>query len=147
RAAAARHPRRPGPCRAAVGSGAHGNRVQLAGNRQACLRGDFQPRYPAHHGNCPLFGVPHCRGQSGRGPALRLAGSAHPTVRGWMNARRFGKLEITGGAMVLGLVVVALLAPALAPYDPTRAVAPTYGDPGAPSLAFPMGTDELGRDV
>ena len=38
-------------------------------------------------------------------------------------------------------------APRLAPYDPTRAVATTYGDPGRPSAAFPLGTDELGRDV
>ena len=49
--------------------------------------------------------------------------------------------------MVLGLVAVAIFAPWLAPHDPTRAVAATFGDPGAPSLAFPMGTDELGRDV
>ena len=64
-----------------------------------------------------------------------------------MNARGFGKLEMIGGAMVLGLVAVAIFAPLLAPHDPTRAVAATYGDPGAPSLAFPMGTDQLGRDV
>src|SRR5215469_12416024 len=64
-----------------------------------------------------------------------------------MKARGFGKLEIIGGAMVLGLVVVAIFAPLLAPHDPTRAVAATYGDPGAPSLGFPMGTDQLGRDV
>ncbi len=56
-------------------------------------------------------------------------------------------LALTGGAMVASLLIVALLAPVLAPHDPTRAVAPTYGDPGAPSLAFPLGTDELGRDV
>ncbi len=64
-----------------------------------------------------------------------------------MNGRGFGKLEIAGAAMVLSLVIVAVFAPALAPHDPTRAVAATYGDPGAPSLAFPMGTDQLGRDV
>lgn len=56
-------------------------------------------------------------------------------------------LALIGGAMVASLLVVALLAPVLAPHDPTRAVAPTYGDPGAPSFAFPLGTDELGRDV
>src|ERR1700677_3105422 len=54
---------------------------------------------------------------------------------------------LVGAAMVLSLVLAALFAPRLAPYDPTRAVAPTYGDPGAPSAAFPLGTDELGRDV
>jgi peptide/nickel transport system permease protein len=49
--------------------------------------------------------------------------------------------------MVASLFLIAIFAPWLAPHDPTRAVAPTFGDPGAPSLAFPMGTDELGRDV
>src|SRR5271165_3592679 len=61
--------------------------------------------------------------------------------------RRLNAMELVGGALVLSLVLAALFAPRLAPYDPTRAVAPTYGDPGAPSAAFPLGTDELGRDV
>jgi peptide/nickel transport system permease protein len=49
--------------------------------------------------------------------------------------------------MVLSVVIVAITAPVLAPHDPTRAVATTYGDPGFPSRSFPLGTDELGRDV
>jgi peptide/nickel transport system permease protein len=57
------------------------------------------------------------------------------------------RIETLGAAMVISLLVVAIFAPWLAPHDPTRAVAATYGDPGAPSLAFPMGTDQLGRDV
>ncbi|HJU27740.1 MAG TPA: ABC transporter permease, partial [Candidatus Binataceae bacterium] len=60
---------------------------------------------------------------------------------------RLNSMEIAGGLMVLVLVAVALLAPFIAPYDPTRAVANTFGDPGAPSRAFPLGTDQLGRDV
>ena len=60
---------------------------------------------------------------------------------------RASRMELVGGAMVLVLVAVALTAPVLAPHDPTRAVAPTYGDPGFPSASFPLGTDELGRDV
>ena len=64
-----------------------------------------------------------------------------------MNLRRMFTLETIGAAMVASLMLVAIFAPWLAPHDPTRAVAPTFGDPGAPSLAFPMGTDELGRDV
>jgi peptide/nickel transport system permease protein len=60
---------------------------------------------------------------------------------------RMGGLEMLGGVMVAGLLFVALAAPLLAPHDPTAAVAPTYGEPGPPSLAFPLGTDELGRDV
>jgi len=64
-----------------------------------------------------------------------------------MSARRWLTLEGVGATMVASLFVIAIFAPLLAPHDPTRAVAPTFGDPGAPSLAFPMGTDELGRDV
>ena len=64
-----------------------------------------------------------------------------------MNRRRVMTLENVGAAMVAVLVIVAIFAPWLAPHDPTIVVAPTFGDPGTPSLAFPMGTDELGRDV
>ncbi len=61
--------------------------------------------------------------------------------------RRAGTMELVGGAMVLSLLAVALFAPWLAPHNPIRAVAPTFGNPAPPSWAFPMGTDELGRDV
>jgi peptide/nickel transport system permease protein len=63
-----------------------------------------------------------------------------------MNGRA-GAMELAGGAMVALLLATAIFAPAIAPHDPTRAVAQTFGDPGRPSLAFPLGTDELGRDV
>jgi len=56
-------------------------------------------------------------------------------------------METAGALMVLSLAMVALFAPELAPHDPVRAVAATFGDPGAPSRAFPLGTDQLGRDV
>lgn len=64
-----------------------------------------------------------------------------------MKARRINRLEFVGGAMVLSLVIVAALAPLIAPHDPARAVAATFGDPAGPSLRFPLGTDQLGRDV
>lgn len=60
---------------------------------------------------------------------------------------RLSAMELIGAAIVLSLLVTALFAPALAPHDPTRAVAASFGDPGAPSPAFVLGTDELGRDV
>jgi peptide/nickel transport system permease protein len=60
---------------------------------------------------------------------------------------RLNTMESIGLIMVLTIVVLAIFAPWLAPYDPTRAVAPTFGDPGAPSRLFPLGTDQLGRDV
>jgi peptide/nickel transport system permease protein len=64
-----------------------------------------------------------------------------------MRYSRLLTLEGIGASMVVSLFLIAIFAPWLAPHDPTRAVAPTFGDPGAPSIAFPMGTDELGRDV
>ncbi len=64
-----------------------------------------------------------------------------------MKRRGASTMEAAGAAMVLVLAAVALLAPLLAPYDPTRAVAPNFGNPGSPSASFPLGTDALGRDV
>ena len=56
-------------------------------------------------------------------------------------------METAGTLMVVSLAVVAIFAPWLAPYDPTRAVAETFGDPAAPSRMYLLGTDQLGRDV
>lgn len=60
---------------------------------------------------------------------------------------KLNPMEAVGAAMVLSLVATALFAPDLAPHDPAQAAAATFGDPGAPSRAFLLGTDELGRDV
>ena len=55
-----------------------------------------------------------------------------------MNRSRVMTLENVGAAMVAVLVIVAIFAPWLAPHDPTIVVAPTFGDPGTPSLVFPI---------
>ncbi len=60
---------------------------------------------------------------------------------------RANAMEIVGAAMVVSLIFVALFAPVLAPHDPTRAVANSFGDPWPPSWKFPLGTDALGRDI
>jgi peptide/nickel transport system permease protein len=52
---------------------------------------------------------------------------------------------LLGGGVVLLLILLALLAPAIAPYDPID-VDPSQGLE-APSLKHWMGTDDLGRDV
>jgi peptide/nickel transport system permease protein len=49
--------------------------------------------------------------------------------------------------MVALLCCVALLAPWLAPFDPLKAVAESFGEPFAPHWPYWLGTDELGRDV
>jgi peptide/nickel transport system permease protein len=56
-------------------------------------------------------------------------------------------LAWVGAGMITLLVLVATLAPVLAPFNPLRAVADSIGDPFAPGRPFFFGTDELGRDV
>ena len=59
-------------------------------------------------------------------------------------ARRNPRM-IVGGAMVVAWLLIALLAPVVAPYDPIKV---TVGDAlRSPSLAHLLGTDDLGRDV
>ena len=50
-----------------------------------------------------------------------------------------------GLSIVLGLIVVALLAPLIAPYDPTQIAAGSRLEP--PSLQHLFGTDNYGRDI
>jgi len=64
-------------------------------------------------------------------PALRLFRSAPPTAR-------FGMV------VILLFAMMALLAPIVAPYGETQIVAGAY-EPW--SLAYPLGTDNLGRDM
>jgi len=62
-------------------------------------------------------------------------------------ARRQEVLGWVGGAMVLALAVVAVVAPWAAPFDPLAAVADSIGEPFAPDATYWLGTDELGRDL
>ena len=53
---------------------------------------------------------------------------------------------IAVGALLSGLIVLlAVFAPLIAPYDPTAQIAQPLLRPGTPG--FPLGTDEVGRDV
>ncbi len=62
----------------------------------------------------------------------------------WRRLRR-DKLAMVGMSIVFLLILVALFAPWLAPYDPTAMDA---GNRLAwPSLAHPLGTDNFGRDL
>ena len=59
-------------------------------------------------------------------------------------------LGAVSAVIILGLVVVAILAPVLAPRDPYQFNLNERGLPirmQAPTAAFPLGTDPLGRDV
>ncbi|WP_245903505.1 ABC transporter permease [Humitalea rosea] len=58
-------------------------------------------------------------------------------------ARR--RVSLVAGAIVLCFIAMALLAPLIAPYDPTKASFMLVRK--APSAAHWLGTDEVGRDV
>jgi peptide/nickel transport system permease protein len=62
----------------------------------------------------------------------------------WPRLRR-NRLALFGGAVVLALFVVSLLAPLISPYDPSAINAWKVLSP--PSWQHWCGTDELGRDV
>jgi len=73
----------------------------------------------------------------------QLAGGRVPTF-----ARRLAvrdPLLIAAGIVMVGILVMALFGPLLAPYDPNQ----LYVGPvsGPPSLEHWMGTDDLGRDI
>jgi glutathione transport system permease protein len=53
-------------------------------------------------------------------------------------------LGMAGGILVLLLILVAIFADQLAPYDPKEAIFDIYHPP---NRAFVMGTDHLGRDI
>jgi peptide/nickel transport system permease protein len=69
--------------------------------------------------------------------------SGHWT-QAWRRLQR-DQAALFGGAIVIGLVVIAVFAPLLAPYDYTAQVMGNrYAPPGTTNL---LGTDHLGRDV
>ncbi|MBI2207773.1 MAG: glutathione ABC transporter permease GsiD, partial [Candidatus Rokubacteria bacterium] len=61
--------------------------------------------------------------------------------------RRFytHRLALAGLSVIAAFVLIALLAPWLAPNDPIRQSLPDSLQ--SPSLRFPLGTDEFGRCV
>jgi peptide/nickel transport system permease protein len=84
------------------------------------------------------------------GPAATTAAAARGEG-GWRVAAgrvawfvRRQPLGAAGAVVVMVLVVVAALAPVLAPHGPKEA---TFAPYVPPSAAFPMGTDQIGRDV
>lgn len=66
-------------------------------------------------------------------------------MRNFWKALARNRLAVVGGAVVVVLVLLAVLAPVLAPWDPHRPDVKTILDP--PSARHWLGTDQLGRDV
>jgi len=84
---------------------------------------------------------------SSRGSRAR-AGDRHAAAGGATGARLVRrlarhKLFVTGVILFGAIVVVAVFAGVLAPYDPQR----TFATLAAPSRAFRFGTDDFGRDL
>jgi len=67
----------------------------------------------------------------------------------WYGAEWY--ITIIGAIILLFILIVTLAAPFIAPYDPIAEVGPALQPPSLlsqpPSLTYPMGTDNLGRDV
>jgi len=65
----------------------------------------------------------------------------------WRMARRLlrNRPAALGLLVVVGLVLTAVFAPAIAPYDPAKQHYTALEQP--PSATYPLGTDTLGRDV
>jgi peptide/nickel transport system permease protein len=58
---------------------------------------------------------------------------------------RQSKGAMVGVALLVLLIIVAILAPVIAPHDPVRVNAGSYL--ASPSVGHPFGTDQFGRDV
>jgi len=65
----------------------------------------------------------------------------------WVIGERFtrNKLSVIGAIVVFALITISLLAPVIAPYDPTSI--DVYNVLSPPDKAHILGTDELGRDL
>ncbi len=79
---------------------------------------------------------------------MTIASQTHLTIRPrpsfWWRFKR-NPQTLWGGLIVATLLLVAGLAPLLAPYDPNEPNVDLLYNP--PSLAHPFGTDEIGRDI
>ncbi len=84
-------------------------------------------------------------------PGIRL--EAPPRALTWIAVAGFARrkpLGAMGGLIVLALVVTALLAPLISPYNPRQIIreannrGPVYAAPGS---AYLFGTDHVGRDI
>ncbi len=66
---------------------------------------------------------------------------------GLLGFARRKPLGAVGGIIVLGMLILAIFAPWIAPYLPQEFIEGGSARLQPPSLRFPMGTDNLGRDI
>ena len=77
-------------------------------------------------------------------PTLATARGGAAAVVRFARRKPLGAL---GGLIVLGMLVVAIFAPWIAPHDPQEFIEGGSARLQPPSVRFPMGTDNLGRDI
>jgi len=59
-----------------------------------------------------------------------------------------GWLVLFGAIMTAAIIIMTLISPLIVPHDPTQInVRPPPGNPSPPSAQFPLGTDDVGRDM
>jgi oligopeptide/dipeptide ABC transporter ATP-binding protein len=69
-------------------------------------------------------------------------------VRGFWKIFRKNRMALVGLLMILGMILVAVFAPAIAPYDPKSSEGIGSQDVyNPPSPEHPLGTDDAGRDI
>jgi peptide/nickel transport system permease protein len=61
-----------------------------------------------------------------------------------VSSARRRRLARVGGGVLLIMAAIALLAPLLAPHDPSATSGPSFA---APSLEHPLGTNDVGQDI
>ena len=66
---------------------------------------------------------------------------------GLLGFARRKPLGAVGGLIVLGMLILAIFAPWISPYMPQEFIEGGSARLQPPSLRFPMGTDNLGRDI
>jgi peptide/nickel transport system permease protein len=103
---------------------------------------------PGRREGDPFTGSESGASESAGSPASPGMAPVSPPGGFWADTRRRvvrSRAAMAGGLIVLTFVVVALLAPVLAPYPPLRGRLAERLQ--APSAAHWLGTDELGRDL
>jgi len=83
---------------------------------------------------------------AGAGTGIGRVAEGRPVRRpsAWASLRR-QKLALTGALLVAFFGLIALVGPSLAPHGPTEQFSQDRLQ--APSRAYPLGTDEFGRDI
>lgn len=77
-------------------------------------------------------------------PPVSVADATPATRRRRLRATSTVIIGALGLVIVVTLILVAILAPFIAPYDPTERVGPPFAPPSA---AHPLGTNDIGQDL